>query len=82
MDKFAHIPDERRQSVAAMASIMDDGIGNVSAALVEQGGCMYHAADRQRLRTCVDIVIIMRRLLTAVRHIAGIQWCRNAFATL
>eukprot|EP00911_Craspedida_sp_UC1_P000846 UC1_evm9s642 len=37
LDKFAHIPDKRRQAVAAMASIMDDGIGNVTEALKQQG---------------------------------------------
>jgi arylsulfatase A-like enzyme len=35
--KFASIPDTRRQYVAAMAAIMDEGVGNLTESLKRNG---------------------------------------------
>ena len=37
IDRFSHIPNRGRQLVAAMASVIDEGVGNVTAAVARAG---------------------------------------------
>lgn len=64
LDMFSKVPDNARQHVCAMAKILDEGVGNITAALkskgiYEQTIQIFSSDNGDRLTT--TLIITVRR---------------------